>query len=290
MIIPFVPFPLRQAMKEAKVFERAGNIIWKSHPSLKLDLYQAEINIHPKIYSSIVALTTFFYFCVITPVIFLVSLIAGRPEIVLPLAIGSIFSTFVFFYLLRFPKLVAVRRMKKLETDLLNSLEHIMIEIKSGVPLFNALISATEGYGEISEEFKTIIMEINAGLSMIKAFEKASLRNPSLHFRRAVWQLTNSMKTGSDVAVALESIVKTLTEDQMIGIKRYGQELGPYTLMYMLVAVIMPTLGITFLIILTSFSGLQIPLVIFPVIIVVLAIFQYFYMGMIKTKRPMMVK
>ena len=60
--------------------------------------------------------------------------------------------------------------------------------------------------------------------------------------------------------------------------------------MYMLVAVIMPTLGITFLIILTSFSGLQIPLVIFPVIIVVLAIFQYFYMGMIKTKRPMMVK
>ena len=290
MIIPFVPFPLRQAMKEAKVFERAGNIIWKSHPSLKLDLYQAEINIHPKIYSSIVALTTFFYFCVITPVIFLVSLIAGRPEIVLPLAIGSIFSTFVFFYLLRFPKLVAVRRMKKLETDLLNSLEHIMIEIKSGVPLFNALISATEGYGEISEEFKTIIMEINAGLSMIKAFEKASLRNHSLHFRRAVWQLTNSMKTGSDVAVALESIVKTLTEDQMIGIKRYGQELGPYTLMYMLVAVIMPTLGITFLIILTSFSGLQIPLVIFPVIIVVLAIFQYFYMGMIKTKRPMMVK
>jgi flagellar protein FlaJ len=290
MIIPFVPFPIRQAIKEAKIFERAGNIIWKSHPSLKIDLYQAEINLHPKIYSSIVALTTFFYFCVITPVVFLVSLIAGRPEIVLPLAIGSIFSIFVFFYLLRFPKLVAVRRMKKLETDLLNSLEHIMIEIKSGVPLFNALISVTEGYGEISEEFKTIIMEINAGLSMIKAFEKASLRNPSLHFRRAVWQLTNSMKTGSDVAVALESIVKTLTEDQMIGIKRYGQELGPFTLMYMLVAVIMPTLGITFLIILTSFSGLEIPLIIFPVIIVVLAVFQYFYMGVIKTKRPMMVK
>jgi len=290
MIIPFVPFPLRQAMKEAKVFERAGNIIWKANPSLKLDLYQAEIQLHPKVYSSIVALTTFFYFCVLSPVVFLVSLIAGRPEIVLPLAVASIFSLFVFFYLLRFPKLVAVRRMKKLESDLLNSLEHILIEIKSGVPMFNALISAAEGYGEISDEFKKIILEINAGSSMIKAFEKASLRNPSLHFRRSIWQLTNSMKTGSDISIALESIVKTLTEDQMIGIKRYGQELGPYTLMYMLVAVIMPTLGITFLIILTSFSGLQIPLLIFPLIILVLAIFQYFYMGIIKTKRPMMVK
>lgn len=290
MMIPFVPFPLRKAIKEAKIFERAGNIIWKSRPSLKLDLYQAEIHLHPKIYSSIVALTTFFYFCVLTPVIFLIGLIVGRPDPVLPLAVGSTFSIFVFFYLLRYPKLVAVRRMKMLETDLLNSLEHILIEIKSGVPMFNALVSVTEGYGEISEEFKTIIMEVNAGLSMIKAFEKASLRNPSLYFRRAVWQLTNSMKTGSDIAIALESIVKTLTEDQMIGIKRYGQELGPYTLMYMLVAVIMPTLGITFLIILTSFSGLEIPLMIFPMIIVVLSIFQYFYMGVIKTKRPMMVK
>ncbi|MBN2203220.1 MAG: type II secretion system F family protein [Candidatus Aenigmarchaeota archaeon] len=290
MIIPFVPFPLRKAMKEAKIFERAGNVIWKSHPSLKLDLYQAEINIHPKVYSSIVALTTFFYFCVMTPVIFLVSLIAGQPDIVLPLAVGSVFSMFVFNYLLMFPKLMAVRRMKSLESDLLNSLEHILIEIKSGVPLFNSLISVTDGYGEISEEFKTIIMEINAGLSMVKALEKASLRNPSLHFRRAIWQLTNAMKSGSDVSATIESIVNTLTKEQMISIRKYGQELGPYTLMYMLVAVIMPTLGTTFLIILTSFSGLEIPLIIFPMIIVALAVFQYFFMGIVKTKRPMMVK
>ena len=290
MMIPFVPFPMRKAMKESKVFERAGNVIWKTHPSLKLDLYQAEINIHPKIYASIVALTTVFYFGVLTPIVFLIGLVVGRAEIVLPLAVGSSFSLFVFFYLLRYPKLVAVRRMKTLETDLLNSLEHMMIEIKSGVPMFNALISVTEGYGEISEEFRTIVMEVNAGLSMIKAFEKASLRNPSLHFRRAIWQLTNSMKTGSEISVALESIVKTLTTDQMIGIKRYGQELGPYTLMYMLVAIIMPTLGTTFLIILTSFAGLEIPLIIFPMIIIFLSIFQYFYMGVIKTKRPMMVK
>ncbi|MFH0929203.1 MAG: type II secretion system F family protein [Candidatus Aenigmatarchaeota archaeon] len=290
MIIPFVPFPIRKAMKEAKIFDRAGNVIWKSHPSLKLDLYQAEINIHPKVYASIVALTSFFYFCVLTLLIFLVGLIVGRPELLLPLGIGSVFSIFVFNYLLRFPKLMAARRMKKLEADLLNSLDHILIEIKSGVPLFNSIISVSDGYGEISQEFKTILMEINAGLSMIKAFEKASLRNPSLHFRRAIWQLTNSMKSGSDVAVTLQSIVKNLTKEQLIGIRKYGQELGPYTLMYMLVAVIMPTLGTTFLIILTSFSGLEIPLMIFPMIIVVLSVFQYFYMGVIKTKRPMMVK
>ena len=290
MAIPFVPFPLRQAIKEAKIFERVGNVIWKSHPSLKLDLYQAEIRLHPKVYSSIIALTVTFYFCVMTPIIFLVGVLVGKPDIVLPLAIGSIFSIFVFFYLLRYPKLVAIRRMKKLETDLLNALEHILIEIKSGVPLFNSILSVSEGYGEISDEFKTVVMEINAGLSVIKAFEKASLRNPSLHFRRAIWQLTNSMKAGGDVASTLEAIVDGLTQDQLIRIRKYGQELGPYTLMYMLIAVIMPTLGITFLIILSSFSGIQVPQMIFPLIILVLSVFQYFYMGIIKTKRPMMVK
>jgi flagellar protein FlaJ len=290
MAIPFVPFPMRQAIKESKVFERIGNVIWKTNPSLKLHLYQAEIPLHPKVYSSIIALTTIFYFGVLTLLIFLVGFIVGKPDFVLPLSIGSIFSIFIFFYLLRYPKLVAIRRMKKLESDLLNALEHILIEIKSGVPLFNAILSVSQGYGEISAEFKTIVMEINAGLSTIKAFERASLRNPSLYFRRAIWQLTNSMKVGGDLSSVLESIVKSLTQDQMIAIRKYGQELGPYTLMYMMIAVIMPSLGITFMIILSSFSGMVVPAMVFPLIIVVLSIFQYFYMGIIKTKRPIMVK
>lgn len=289
-MIPFVPFPLKKAIKEAKIFERVGAVIAKSKPSLKLDLFQAEIALHPKVYASIVALTTTFYFFVMTPVIFLVGYIArGKPDFFLPLAIGGLFSLFVFSYLMRYPKFVAMRRIKKLEKDLLNSLQHILIEIKSGVPLFNSMIGVTEGYGEVSDEYRIVVKEINAGVPEIKALERASLRNPSLHFRRSLWQITNAMKAGSDVASALEAIVNTLTQEQIIAIRRYGQELSPFTLMYMLVAVIMPTLGITFLIILSSFAGLKIPDFLFPLILLALTIFQYFYMGIIKTKRPALV-
>jgi pilus assembly protein TadC len=290
MAIPFVPFPLKTAIREAKVFERLGMVISKSTPSLKLDLFQAEIDMLPKVYASIVALTTIFYFSVMTPVIFLVGLLAkGEPDFFLPLAIGSIFSIFVFSYLMRYPKFVALRRIKKLDKDLLDSLQHVLIEIKSGVPLFNSLIGITEGYGEVSDEFKIVVKEINAGIPEIKALERASLRNPSLHFRRSLWQIINAMKAGSNVASALESIVDTLTQEQIIGIRKYGQELGPFTLMYMLIAVIMPTLGITFLIILSSFAGITFPDTMFPLILLVLGIFQYFYMGIIKTKRPPLV-
>ena len=104
-----------------------------------------------------------------------------------------------------------------------------------------------------------------------------------------MWQITNAMKAGSDVASSLEAIVNSLTQEQIIAIRRYGQELSPFTLMYMLIAVIMPTLGITFMIILSSFAGIKIPDITFPAILLVLTVFQYFYMGVIKTKRPSLV-
>jgi len=289
MMIPFVPIPLKKAVKTAKIFERFGNAISKSSPSLKLDLYQANIDLYPKEYASIIIFSSLFYFFLLTPLIFWIGLVAGKVDFFLPFAISSIFSTFVFFYLMKFPKLISTRRIKKLERDLLNALQHILIEVKSGVPLFNALIGISEGYGEVSDEMKKVVKEINAGKAEIKALEEASLRNPSLYFRRAIWQITNAIKAGSDISTALDSIVDALTKEQVIAIRRYGQELNPYTMMYMLVAVIMPTLGITFLIILSSFSGIKIPNTVFPLILIVLAVFQYFYMGIIKTKRPSMV-
>jgi len=289
MMIPFVPIPLKKAVKATKIFQKFGNIISKSSPSLKLDLYQANIDIYPKEYASVAIFSSLFYFFLLTPLIFWIGLIAGRIDFLLPIVVPSIFSIFVFFYLMKYPKLISSRRTKKLEKDLLNALQHVLIEIKSGVPLFNALIGISEDYGEVSDEMKIVVKEINAGKPEIKALEEASLRNPSLYFRRAIWQITNAIKAGSDIAISLESIVDTLTKDQIIAIRRYGQELNPYTMMYMLVAVIMPTLGITFLIILSSFSGIKVPTTVFPLILIALAVFQYFYMGIIKTKRPSMV-
>lgn len=289
MAIPFVPLPINRAIKTARVFEGIGASISKSIPSLKLELYQAEMQLLPREYCSVAVFSSIFYFLLLTPFIFFVGLMVGRVDIFLPFVVGIVFSVFVFFYILKYPRLVSRRRMRTLERDLLNALQHVLIEIKSGVPLFNAMIGVSEGYGEISEEFEKVVKEVNAGIPEISALQNASRRNPSLYFRRAIWQITNAIKAGSDVSTALEAIVDGLMKEQVIAIRRYGQELNPYTMVYMLVAVIMPTLGITFLIILSSFAGIEIPKTTFPLIVIVLGIFQYFYMGIIKTKRPILV-
>lgn len=286
--IPFVPFPLTKALSLSKRFLFLGAALSKFMPSLKLNLYQAEIPLLPREYISLAIFSSFFYFILVFSLTFFVGALAGSRDFLFSLFIGFIFSSFVYFYLLMYPKLVASRRVRSIERDVLTALQHMLIEVKSGVPLFNAMVGVSEGYGKVSEEFKKIVKEINAGVKENDALDEASQKNPSIHFRRALWQIANALRSGSDVAKALDAIVENLAADQVIAVRKYGQELNPYTMMYMLVAVILPTLGVTFLIILSSFTGLVIPKVMFLLILLAVALFQFFYMGLIKTKRPVM--
>ena len=100
---------------------------------------------------------------------------------------------------------------------------------------------------------------INAGKSQIESLNEASERNPSLYFRRALWQIVNAIKAGSDIGKTLEVITENLSEEQLNQIKSYGQELNPWTMLYMIVAVIAPSLGVTFILFRHNDTGDTLP-------------------------------
>ncbi len=284
--IPFVPLPQQAAEKISHIFSGFGSRLSKAFPSMKLDLYIAEIPFHTEEYLSLAIFSGLLYFFLIFGFVFLISAVAATADIFLSLGISILFSFFVFSQILIYPKFLVSRKTRDIESNLLPALYHMMIEVKSGVPLFNALVGVSEGYGKVSEEFKKIVSRINAGVSETEALDSASEKNPSLYFRRAIMQIVNSIKAGGTISNALEAIVDNLTKEQVISVKKYSQELNPLTMMYMLVAVILPTLGLTFLIVLSSFSGGGVPKIIFPTILFALAAFQFFFMGIVKTKRP----
>lgn len=288
MQIPFLPLRLEKALKLSRGLLFFGEILAKAKPSLKANLYQAGIALMPREYAALALFSSVFYLALFSSLVFFVGLVFGSASLLFPVAIGAGFSAFVFAYLLNYPYFVSSRRMKLLEKDMLASLQHILIEVKSGVPLFNAMVGISEGYGKVSDEFRRIVKEINAGTKETEALDEASRRNPSANFRRALWQIVNALRSGSDIAGTLESIVDNLAKEQIIAVRKYGQELNPYTMMYMLIAIILPSLGVTFLIIFSSFSGVALPKSIFPIILIAMALFQFFYMGMIKSKRPVM--
>jgi flagellar protein FlaJ len=195
----------------------------------------------------------------------------------------------MFVYLLFYPKAIVGRRVKYLERNLLFALRSILIQIRSGVPLFNTIVAVSQGdYGPISEEFKMVVDKVNSGSDMVESLEELAVRNPSPYFRRSLWQIVNSMKAGSDVGENLSEVIKSLSKEQLVEIRKYKSVLNPLAMMYMMIAVIMPSMGVTMLIVLASFPGMEKigSEKMFWVLLVSIIFLQVIFIGVIKSRRP----
>lgn len=209
--------------------------------------------------------------------------------LILATAVPTVFLLLFSMGFLTFVKLPQIRtkkRVRRLEKELPYALRDVLIQIDSGIPLYEAMTSATSGYGEMSEELKRITKDVDGGESMIKALELSIVRNPSERYRRAMWQLTNSIKSGTDISSTLSSIVDSIISEQKLEIENYGEELNPYILVYLLLAVIGPALAITGLIVISSFTGTSVGIRLYAGILFFLVVIQVFFLNLIKSKRP----
>ncbi|MFB6145150.1 MAG: type II secretion system F family protein [Candidatus Nanohaloarchaea archaeon] len=195
-------------------------------------------------------------------------------------------SIFGFFTAANYPKIRTKKISRTLEKDLPYALRHMLIEVRSGISLYEAMVSVSEGYGEASEEFNRIVKDINGGKPQVEALEDSIVRNPSEQYRRAMWQMINALKSGTDISNTLESLVDSMVKQQKLEVKRYGKELNPYILVYLMIAVIMPSLGVTFLIVLSTFTGVGLNKFTFYQMLAGLILFQLFFLNFVKSKRP----
>ena len=143
-------------------------------------------------------------------------------------------------------------------------------------------------YGEISKELKKTVKEINSGKPEIKALEDLADRNPSKFFRGAIWQIINGMRGGADISSVIEETNRSLTEEQIIQIQNYGSRLTPLAMFYMLMAVILPALSVTFLVIFLSFANVSAQAVkgIFFEAYAIFLFLQIMFIGMVSSRRP----
>jgi len=213
----------------------------------------------------------------------------GGDNIMLGPIMGVVLGITTYFYFILYPKLIVSRRVRLIEQNLLFALRGILIQIRSGVPIFDTLVTIAAGdYGPISDELKQVVEKVNAGQGMVATLEDLAVRNPSIYFRRTLWQLVNSLKSGSDVGDNLHEVIESLSKEQLIEIRKYKSVLNPLAMMYMIIAVIMPTLGITLLIIVSAFPGMEDMgnERTFWALLVVVIVLQVIFMGLIKSKRP----
>lgn len=272
-----------------KVYRQIGEKLISLFPGFDLSLKHAEINVDPKLYLGKAVVSSIF-FCVTT----LLTLIILNLVIVLPenfiifIILIPIFVLFMgFIYQVTYPKLIVSKRINDIESNLLFSLRHLLVEIRSGITLYDSFISlAQRDHGAISEEFKEITKKISVGIPETKALEEVMLKNPSTNFRRVLWQITNALQAGYDISDVLEDLVKELSAEHKTLIRMYGAQLNSFALIYMIFAIILPSIGICFLVILSFFSGFPISTGLLILILLVVIIFQFMFIGIVKSKRP----
>ncbi|MEK6934663.1 MAG: type II secretion system F family protein [Nanoarchaeota archaeon] len=288
--IPFSILPFKTLRKISNIFFGFGEKISKNIPSLGLHLEEAEIKITTIEYvsMSIAASIIFFIFINLVLTITLI-LIQIENSFLLSILISIPITLFIFIQQILYPKLLANRKIRDIEKNLLPALQNILVQLNSGIPLFSVMVAiSNEDYGEVSKQFKMAVKKINAGLSQIEVLEYMASHNPSLYFRRAIWQLVNGMKSGSDVGQVIKQIISFLSEEQLNQIQKYGSQLNPVSMFYMLITVILPSLGVTFLIVISSFisSSEFATKLIFWGLYTFVFFFQIMFIGVIKTRRP----
>jgi len=275
------------------VFIGVGAILLHIFPHMKATVEQSgvreEYNIDSREYMAFCFFVSAMMFFGLSGLLTAV-LMAGKAKMpMLGPGIGAVLGGVFFVYLLVYPQSIVNKRVKYMERNLLFALRSLLIQIRSGVSVFDAMASIAMGnYGAIADEFKLVIEKVNAGLPVVEVLEEMAVRNPSIYFRRALWQVVNSLKSGSDVGKNLEDVIRSLAKEQLVEIGRYKSILNPIAMMYMMVAVIAPSLGITMLIILSFFPGME-KLGnegIFWGLLVSVTFMQFMFLGLIKSKRP----
>jgi Flp pilus assembly protein TadB len=203
----------------------------------------------------------------------------------LPLIMAGSFI-FGFLFAINMPKVYRQHEENKIDKDLLFAGQYLLIKMNSGEPLFNSLMGVSKSYGETGRAFSDVVEDVHFGAPIEKAIDRMVNITPSRNFKRILWEISNTMKTGADVRKSLRSILKQMHDEFIIKIEAYGKKLNTVTMLYMVIAVILPSLGMTLFVIIASFIGISLPNTVLYFIIFMLGVLQFFFISIFRSIRP----
>ena len=285
-ILPFSILPPKAPYELASIFFTPASYSLVLFPSLELDLARASYDIRLVIYAAASLANAVVNFIIAILVVDGMGSLLHKEVTLIGLGLGIVLFVATYFTCLIYPQVVGLRYQSEIDSELVPATRKILIQVRSGVPLYNAILSASSDHGAASKEFERVVLKLNAGMPEADALSDASSSSPSQKFRKVAWQISNALKVGSDIGVALSSILEELEADRTEQIKRYAQELSPLTMVYMVAAIILPSLGVTMLIVIGSMLSLPIPKQILIVVFVVMVLFQMVFLNFAAGRRP----
>ncbi|NYZ76532.1 type II secretion system F family protein [Candidatus Micrarchaeota archaeon] len=265
--------------------KRIIGVVVKQFPDLSRKLEMADMEIDPRDFAARTLINALAMMIIFTLVLAMLASFFQFPLLLIALIAPVLF--FVFFIMGMGAVDVKIsQKSREVDRDALFAGRDILIALRSGAPLFNALVGVRKDYGATSKEFKKILERIDSGIPAEIALQQAYEANKAPSFRRIILQILMSMRSGSDVGNGLETTLNQISQEQVIEIKRYGQKLNPIAMFYMLFAIILPSLGVAIGVILSSFVSVDVDFTTLSIVLVFLALAQYTFLTIVRSSRP----
>ncbi len=176
---------------------------------------------------------------------------------------------------------------KEIDKDILFATRDMVISMRSGMPLFNAMTSISTGYGWASHEFSKIVSLAQLGMPVEQAIEDVSSKSYSKTFKRIMLQASISIRVGADITTSLQGVIDDIMQERVIELRRYGQRLNALAMFYMIFGVIFPSMGIAVAAIMTTFISLiTIDTTTLIITLVFIVGIQLIFLNLIKSSRP----
>lgn len=192
-----------------------------------------------------------------------------------------------FFFFVQIPNLKIKKRQREINEEVIFSGRYILVKIDSGVPLYNSLIDASRSYGISAKYFKEIVDDIRVGVPIEEALAHARDMSPSKYYKLILTELITSLKTGVDISISLREVLKQITKEQILEIKKYSKKLNAFMMMYMVLAIVFPSLGVTLFMVGAGFMGATIPPQFTIIVLLIISLLQFTFISMLRSMRPM---
>lgn len=229
-------------------------------------------------------------FLLLLPVFFFANPAAFSPahataNAFLPSSAAFILLLLFFCY---YPTILLRKQVERLDRDLIFALKDLSIQVSSGLTLYEAIHNVSKGgYGTVSTEFEQVVRDINSGLSEEEALSRLADRTDSQFLKRVTWQIINVLRSGASLQGALAGIISSLRESQKERITQYTQEMNLWVLVFLVLAVALPSLWITVLAVLFSFGGVGLSPLSFYIFLGACFLAEFLLIQYIKLKRPL---
>jgi len=288
--VPLMIIPLDNAIAITRRWRGFAGKLVKIYPALRVDLAESDLKVEADEYVAASMFSSIMIGALIT--LILATLLAvlkatAAKTVIMSLLSGVLITALFMFVLFSYPSILAGKKAELMERDLIYALKDMLLEISSGASIYTALSSvAGSGYGDVSAEFTKVMGKVNVGIPVEDALQDLAVASKSERLRNSIWQIVNAMMSGSSMDGVLRDMVKEMTADRKNKIRNYAQELNLMVLVYMMFAVVIPTIATTLVIVLGPFMGVDMGPRIFYIILPVCFFIQVALMEFIKSRRP----